>query len=92
MVERVRNVVMRVHKAGVTGTGRSGTLHEANGGLQLVASFRPDGEELEKLSSVLSSFHFICFFSSMRSTSIHLWKTTTACFGVLWQKMSTKCL
>lgn len=39
VVEKVRNVVMRVHKAGVTGTGRSGTLHEANGGLQLVASF-----------------------------------------------------
>ena len=26
VAERVRNVVMRVHKAGVTGTGRSGTL------------------------------------------------------------------
>lgn len=39
MVERVGNVVMRVHKAGVTGTGRSRTLHEANGGLKLVASF-----------------------------------------------------
>lgn len=38
VAERVRNVVMRVHKAGVTGTGRSGTLRGANGGLQLVAS------------------------------------------------------
>lgn len=39
VVEKVCNVVMRVHKAGVTGTGRSGTLQEANGGFQLVASF-----------------------------------------------------
>lgn len=38
VVERVGNVVMRVHKVGVTGTGRSGTLREANGGLRRVAS------------------------------------------------------
>lgn len=39
MLGRFCNVVMRVHKAGVTGTGRSGTRREANGGFQLVASF-----------------------------------------------------
>lgn len=39
MVGRFCNVVMRVHKAGVSGAGRSGTLQEANGGFQLVASF-----------------------------------------------------
>lgn len=45
MVEKVHNVVMRVHTAGVTGTGRSGTLQKANSGFQLLASFRPCKEE-----------------------------------------------
>lgn len=39
VVEKVCNVVTRVHKAGVTGTGRSGTLRETNVGFQLVDSF-----------------------------------------------------
>lgn len=37
VAERVCNVAMRVHKAGVTGTGRSGTLREADGEFQLGA-------------------------------------------------------
>lgn len=39
VLEKVCNVVMRVHKAGVTGTGRSGTRREANSGFQHVALF-----------------------------------------------------
>lgn len=78
MVERVCNVVMRVHKAGVTGTGRSGTLREANGGVQLVLLLFFDPIEIVLLFFLPSHLCRLLHFISISFMS----KTT----GVLWLK------
>ena len=83
--QRVCNVVMRVHKAGVTGTGRSGTLGEANGGFQLVASLWPVGEDWEKKQFLLPYISLSFFFYSL-FCSLHFQPPVSVCFGKLRTK------
>lgn len=61
LVERICYVVMRVHTAGVTGTGRSGTLWEANRWLSVCSLFLTSQEKKKLI--LLSCFEsvFICF-------------------------------
>lgn len=53
VLEKVCNVVMRVHKAGVTGTGRSRTRREANSGFQHVALFLTSQRRIKVFSFFL---------------------------------------